>query len=247
MVKLNIFKTKEEMGKAAAEKAAEILKNAIKKKNKAYFIVATGASQFEFLDNLCIIDGIEWDKTVMFHLDEYIGLSSSHPASFRHYLKTRFVDRVLPGEVHFIKGNNSDPEKECNKVGKLISKIKIDVAFVGIGENGHIAFNDPPADFDTIKPYLIVDLDKKCRQQQVGEGWFKNIDEVPKQAISMSVNEIMRAENILCIVPDERKAEAVSNCISEEAIVSPKYPSSILKNHKNLFCYLDHKSASLLK
>ena len=246
MVEINIFKTKAEMGKAAAIKAAKIIRNALKIKRKVYFIAATGTSQFEFLNDLTHQRGIEWDKTVMFHLDEYIGLPADHPASFRKYLKERIVDIIHPNKVHFINGDATDPIMECKRINKLISKVKIDVAFIGIGENGHLAFNDPPADFKIKDPYIIVDLDEKCRNQQVDEGWFRSIEDIPKKAISMSIQEILRAKKIICICPDERKAEAVRNCLSDDIKVTPTYPASILKTHENVFCYLDKFSASLL-
>lgn len=242
----NIYSTKDEMAKAAAEKAAEILKVSLEEKPIIYFIAATGASQFKFLDYLCNIKGIEWNRTEMFHLDEYAGLSEQHPASFRNYLKKRLVERVRPRKAHFIEGDAINIQEECERINALISSVTIDVAFVGIGENGHLAFNDPPADFKTTDPYIIVNLDQKCRQQQVGEGWFESIEKVPKKAISMSINEIMRAKNIICICPDKRKAEAVSNCLSDKAVVSPNYPASMLKNHESAYCFLDKESASLL-
>jgi len=245
MLEIKIFETKEEMGKAAAKKAAEILKKAIKEKNEAVFVAATGASQFEFLENLTGIPSIDWSKTVMFHLDEYIGISENHPASFRKYLKERLIDKVHPGTIYLINGDAEDPEKECERLNKIISKKEIDVAFVGIGENGHLAFNDPPANFNTEKPYIIVELDEACRRQQVGEGWFKSLDEVPKRAISMSIKQIMKSKNIICTVPDARKARAVKNCLEGE--VSPYYPASILRKHKNVFLFLDKDSAKLLK
>jgi len=242
----NIYSTKEEMAEAAAEKAADILKASLEKKTLVYFIAATGASQFDFLEYLCNIKGIEWNRTEMFHLDEYVGLSEEHPASFRNYLKKRLVEKVQPRKAHFIEGDAINVQEECERMNNLISSITIDVAFVGIGENGHLAFNDPPADFKTTNPYIIVNLDQKCRQQQVGEGWFESIKQVPKKAISMSINEIMRAKNIICICPDKRKAEAVLNCLSDKVVVSPKFPASILKNHESAYCFLDEDSASLL-
>jgi len=244
-MEIRIFETKQEMGKAAAEKAAEILKKTIEEKGKATFVAATGASQFEFLENLTKISSIDWSKTVMFHLDEYIGIPEDHPASFRRYLKERLIDKVHPGIVYLINGDARDPEKECQRLNKIISEREIDVAFVGIGENGHLAFNDPPADFETEKPYIIVELDETCRRQQLGEGWFKSLDEVPKRAISMSIKQIMKSKNIICTVPDERKARAVKNCLEGE--VSPYYPASILRKHKSVFLFLDKDSAKLLK
>jgi len=243
---INIYPTKEQMAKAAAEKAADILKTSLEKKQIVYFIAATGVSQIEFLDYLCNIEGIEWYRTEMFHLDEYIGISASHPASFRNYLTKRIVERVHPRKAHLILGDANDLSEELERLNNLITRVKIDVAFVGIGENGHLAFNDPPADFNTTDPYILVNLDEKCRQQQVEEGWFQSIEKVPKRAISMSINEIMRAENIICTCPEKRKAVAVLNCLSDSTVVSPKYPASILKNHKSTFCFLDSDSASLL-
>ncbi len=245
-MKIKVFKTKYNMGKAAAEKAARILIDTIKKKGEATFIAATGASQFEFLENLTSIPSIDWSKTTMFHLDEYVGLPETHPASFRKYLKERLINKVHLGNVHLIKGDAKSPELECECLGKIIKQKEIDVAFVGIGENGHLAFNDPPADFNTEKAYLVVELDDVCRKQQFGEGWFKSIDEVPKRAISMSIKQIMKSKNIICTVPDMRKAQAVKDCFEGQDI-SAKHPSSILKNHENCFVFLDEKSSIYLK
>ena len=245
-MKIGIFETKDNMGKAAAEEAARILTKTIKEKGEANFIVATGASQFEFLENLTNISSIDWSKTTMFHLDEYVGIPESHPASFRKYLKKRLINKVHPGNVHLIKGDAKSPELECERLDKIIKQKEIDVAFVGIGENGHLAFNDPPADFDTKKPYLVVNLDDACRKQQFGEGWFKSFDDVPKRAISMSINQIMKSKNIICTVPDSRKAQAVKDCFEGQDI-SPEYPASILKNHGRAFLFLDEASAKLFK
>ena len=243
---LNIFKTKKSMGKAAAEKAAEILKDAINKKGEANFVIATGASQFEFLENLTNITSINWAKTTMFHLDEYVGLSENHPASFRKYLKDRFISKVHPGHFQLIEGDTKDPEKECKRLNEIISQKEIDVAFVGIGENGHLAFNDPPADFDTEKPYIVVELDDDCRRQQLSEGWFKSFEDVPKKAISMSVEQIMKSKHIICTVPDKRKAQAVKYCFKGDEI-SPDCPASILKKHNNCCVFLDDQSSIYLK
>jgi len=245
-MKIEVFKTKNDMGKAAAEEAARILVEAIKEKGEVNFVVATGASQFEFLENLTSISSIDWSKTNMFHLDEYVGISETHPASFRKYLKERLINKVHPGNVYLIRGDAKSPESECERLGKIIIQKEIDAAFVGIGENGHLAFNDPPADFDTKKPYLVVNLDDACRKQQLGEGWFKSFDEVPKRAISMSINQIMKSKNIICTVPDSRKAQAVKDCFGDQNI-SSKHPASILKNHKNCFVFLDKKSSIYLK
>ena len=246
-MEINISPTKEETGRAAAGKAAEILRSVLALKPKVSFVAATGASQFEFLDSLCTIRGIDWGRTEMFHLDEYVGLPATHPASFRHYLLKRLVEKVQPGKVHFIEGDASDAAAEAERIGRTISNKVIDVAFIGIGENGHLAFNDPPADFETEKPYLIVGLDEKCRRQQVGEGWFKSVEEVPRKAITMSIGQIMKAESIVCTCPDRRKAEAVRDCLSADSPVTLHHPASVLKRHKNVYVFLDRESASLLR
>jgi glucosamine-6-phosphate deaminase len=243
-LQIKIFTTKTELGQAAARDAAAIINHAIAERNSAYVIAATGASQFEFLDALMLAP-VDWTKVTFFHLDEYVGLPQSHAASFRRYLKERIVSRVHPHAFYFIDGEADDVQAECRRIGQLIMQQTVDVAFVGIGENGHLAFNDPPADFDTEAPYIVVNLDEACRQQQVGEGWFKGIDEVPAQAISMSIRQILRSREILCIVPDQRKAGAVKAAV--ELNVSPMHPSSILQTHERVTLYLDHASSSLLR
>ena len=244
-MKIHVLKTREECGSAAADRAAEFLRQAIANKGRASFITATGASQFEFLAALTKKDAIDWGKTTLYHLDEYIGFSEDHPASFRRYLKERLVDLVHPGTIHFIQGEAADPEVECRRLNDIISQDQINVAFVGIGENGHLAFNDPPADFDTEEPYIIVELDEACRKQQFGEGWFSSLDEVPMTAVSMSIQQIMKSEAIICTVPDERKAKAVKLCFTGE--ISPMHPASILRKHSNANIYLDTGAASLLQ
>ena len=243
-MEIKVFDTKLELGQAAARDAAKIINEAIDERDAAYVIAATGASQFEFLDAL-VQEKIDWTKVVFFHLDEYVGLPESHPASFRRYLKERLVNHIHPQAFHFLDGEADNVHQECRRVGDLIAQQTVDVAFVGIGENGHLAFNDPPADFETEEPYLVVNLDEPCRQQQVGEGWFKSIVEVPAQAISMSIKQILKSRNILCIVPDERKAEAVRASVELE--VSPMHPASALRHHEHVTLYLDHHSSSLLK
>jgi glucosamine-6-phosphate deaminase len=243
-VNIEVFKTKAECSAAAAAKGAEILKQTIEARGGASFIVATGASQFDLLKALTQEEGIDWRLTTMFHLDEYIGFAADHPASFRRYLKERLVDVVQPGTVHFIQGEAADAAGECRRLNEIISQDKIDVAFVGIGENGHLAFNDPPADFDTEVPYIIVKLDEACRQQQFGEGWFASLEEVPTTAISMSIKQIMKSGSIICTVPDERKARAVKQCFEGE--ISPLHPASILRKHPRAYVYLDEPAAALL-
>ena len=242
-MKTEIFESKLELGRTAADKATEIIARAISERGVSYLIAATGASQFEFLDVL-VAKPIDWSKVVFFHLDEYVGLPADHPASFRRYLKERIISRIHPKAFHLIDGEAADPKAECLRVGQLISEQTIDAAFVGIGENGHLAFNDPPADFVTDEPYIVVDLDEACRRQQVGEGWFKTMEQVPLQAISMSIQQIMKAREVLCIVPDQRKAEAVKSTLEFE--ISPLRPASILQSHPHAYLYLDRGSASLL-
>ena len=180
----------------------------------------------------------------MFHLDEYVGLPETHRASFRGYLRERLIERVHPGTVYLIEGDAPDPQAECRRLNALIGEHEIDVSFVGIGENGHLAFNDPPADFEVTDPYIVVDLDEACRRQQLGEGWFASLDEVPRQAISMSIRQIMDSRAIICTVPDRRKAQAVHDCFTGE--VTPLHPSSILRQHERAFLFLDAEAASLL-
>ena len=242
-MEIQVFDTKAELGEAAARDAARIINEAIEERGAAFVIAATGASQFEFLDAL-VQEKIDWARVVYFHLDEYVGLPESHPASFRRYLKERLLSRIHPKAFHFLDGEVADVSQECRRVGELIAQQTIDVAFVGVGENGHLAFNDPPADFETEEPYLVVNLDDTCRQQQVGEGWFKSIAEVPNQAISMSIKQILKSRNILCIVPDLRKAEAVRASVT--LAVSPRQPASILQQHDHVTLYLDRDSSSLL-
>jgi glucosamine-6-phosphate deaminase len=237
-----ISETKQELGKKAAEKGAEIIRKAINERGEANIIVATGASQFEMLSEL-VKENIDWSVVTGFHLDEYIGIELSHPASFRKYLKERFVDLIPIKEFNYVDGS-SDAAAECIRLGEIISRHPIDVAFVGIGENGHLAFNDPPADFETEEPYLVVNLDDDCRRQQLGEGWFPTFDDVPKQAISMSIRQIMKSKSIICSVPDERKAVAVRNTLNSE--ISPMVPASIMQKHPSTWLFLDNASASKL-
>jgi glucosamine-6-phosphate deaminase len=242
---LRVYDTKAEMGEAAAAQAAAALRAAIAERGRAHAIAATGASQFEFLDHLAAAPGIDWPRTVFFHLDEYVGLPDTHPASFRKYLRERLADRVHPGAFHFIEGDAADPAAECRRVGALLARHPIDVAFVGIGENGHLAFNDPPADFEITEPYIVVELDEDCRRQQLGEGWFASLPDVPRRAISMSIQQILKSREILCVVPDARKARAVKECLAGE--VSPRHPASILQRHPRTTVFLDAPAAALLE
>ena len=237
---------KDELGRKAAADGAEFIRSAIRERNRANVILATGASQFEVLGELVASEGVDWGRVSAFHLDEYMGMPISHPASFRKYLEERFVDRLPhpPAVFHYIDGE-ADPQSECRRVGEIIARHPIDVAFIGIGENGHLAFNDPPADFQTEEPYLVVDLDQACRRQQLGEGWFATLEEVPRRAISMSIRQIINSAAIICSVPDRRKAQAVRNAV--QGPVTSVVPASILQQHEQATIYLDQESAWLLK
>lgn len=243
-MKVHISNNVRELGNLAGLRAAELIKETISQKGFANIILATGTSQFETIQQLICDPEIQWDRVQMFHLDEYIGLSITHKASFRHYLNERFIYLVPTLKMGHLINGEIDPDEECKRLGEIILQNPIDVALVGIGENGHLAFNDPPADFDTEKPYIVVDLDEACRAQQMGEGWFETMNDVPKQAISMSIKQIMKSVHIVCSVPDERKAQAVTDCLTNP--VSNLYPASILQNHAHCDLYLDTSSASLL-
>jgi glucosamine-6-phosphate deaminase len=240
---LRVFDDKVSLGKAAALQAAVAIRSVIAERGQARVVAASAASQFEFLEALAVTPGINWKQVELFHLDEYIGLPMTHPASFCKFLQERLIAKTGISNYHLLDGSQ-DPAEVIRTAGNAITTSAIDIAFLGIGENGHIAFNDPPADFETEEPYLIVALDHACRQQQVGEGWFKNLDAVPKQAISMSVRQVLKAKEILAVVPDARKAAAIKACF--DGPISPMAPSSILRNHPNATVYLDRQSSALL-
>ena len=242
-MRVEILEDKISLSKAAAEHAARVLRNAIRRQGHVRLIAATGSSQFEFLDRLTVFSDIDWSRAEMFHLDEYIGLPITHPASFRKYLMERLISKTKIANYHFLDGER-DPTEVAREMGKELSIAPIDVAFVGIGENGHLAFNDPPADFQSEVPYIIVELDEACRRQQVNEGWFATVADVPARAISMTVRQILRAKEIIAVVPDGRKAQAVKACLEGE--IGPMFPASILRQHPDTTIYLDKNSASLL-
>ena len=246
-MKLHVHDTKPALGKAAADQGAAAIRDALAARGHASIIIATGASQFDTLEHLANAPDIRWDRVTVFHLDEYAGIAITHPASFRLYLWQRFHSRLpLPvAAFHYLDCEHNDPRDEARRVSDIIRQHNIDVAMVGIGENGHLAFNDPPADFDTEDPYIIVQLDERCRKQQVGEGWFKSMADVPTEAISMSVRQILKSRFIVVSVPDERKAEAVRNSL--EGPVTNEVPASILQQHDNTALHVDKPAASLLK
>ena len=240
---VRVFEDKISLSAAAAEQAAAVVRRAILDRGRARIVVATGTSQLDFLNALTHVEHIDWHLVEMFHLDEYVGLPITHPASFRKYLLERLIHKAGIAHYHLLDGNG-DPSEVVRRVGEALRSAPVDIAFAGIGENGHLAFNDPPADFHTEEPYLVVELDEACRRQQVGEGWFADISEVPRQAISMSVRQILKAKEIIAVVPDARKAHAIKLCL--EGGISPMAPASILRTHPAATVYLDRKSSSLL-
>ncbi len=243
-LKVKIFKNADLLGETAAVCVAEKLNGAIAEKGYANLILATGASQFQFLEHLQK-QNIDWKKITVFHLDEYKGIPETHPASFRKYLKQRILEKVQPKEVHYLNGDAVDVEVEVLRYSELLKSHPIDVACIGIGENGHIAFNDPPvADFNDPHLVKVVELDEGCRKQQLGEGWFPTFDDVPTHALTLTIPAIMGCKHISCVVPDERKAEAVYNTLNSE--ISTEFPSTILRTHPDTILYLDSGSSSKL-
>lgn len=240
-MKIVVKENKQEMGLFAAVEAAKKLNEAIAKNGEARLILATGESQFEVVKALAAQD-VDWSKVTMFHLDEYVNLPESHIASFRKYLKERFADHVSLKAAHYVNGEG-DVEKNIAELTAILREAPVDVAMIGIGENAHIAFNDPPADFDTREAYIVVDLDEKCRMQQVGEGWFATFDDVPKQAISMTVYQIMEARSIICSVPGPKKVKAVHDTLVTEGVTN-LVPATVLKNHADCCLVLDEASAA---
>jgi glucosamine-6-phosphate deaminase len=242
-MRIRILEDRTSLGKAAAVQAASAMQRAISTQGRARIIGASAASQFEFLEALVATPGIDWKRVELFHLDEYIGLPITHPASFCKFLQDRLISKTGITNFHLLNGEE-DPAEVIRRTNAAISASPVDVAFVGIGENGHLAFNDPPADFETEEPYIIVNLDDACRRQQVGEGWFPNFDAVPQRAISMSVRQVLKTKEIIAIVPGPKKAQAIKACF--DGTISPMAPSSILRTHDHATIYLDKESAALL-
>lgn len=240
---IRVFEDKLSLSTTAAEQAARAVRRAILEHGLARIVVATGTSQLDFLDALTKAENIDWQRVEVFHLDEYVGLPVTHPASFSKYVLEQLIRKTGITRYHLLDGSG-EPHEVVRRVGELLQLAPVDVAFAGIGENGHLAFNDPPADFQTEEPYLVVNLDESCRRQQVGEGWFADISEVPLQAISMSVRQILSAKEIIAVVPDARKAAAVKQCIDGE--IAEMAPASILRTHPATTLYLDRDSARFL-
>ena len=241
-MKLKIYETKEMMGKAASEHAARLINEAIAERGYARILLSTGASQFPFFEWF-VKEDIAWDKVEMFHLDEYVGIDPEHPASFNKYLRERFVDKVKPGKYHLIDGRAPVAET-IEGLTALLAEKAVDMGLIGIGENAHIAFNDPPADFGDTRAYKVVTLDERCLMQQIGEGWFKDKDECFKQAISMTCPEIMKCKHIISVVPYKVKAEAVYKTVTSE--LTPEIPATLLKEHEDSYIYCDADSSALL-
>jgi glucosamine-6-phosphate deaminase len=240
-MRVSVFPDSLALSRAAARDAASLIRAAIAAHGQARIVAATGTSQIAFLDHLTRAPDLDWASVELFHLDEYVGLPEDHPASFRKYLRERLIRPAAIERFHLIDGGG-DPYATCEALGRRLAADAVDVAFVGIGENGHLAFNDPPADFETDRPYIVVRLDDACRRQQVGEGWFHSIDEVPKLAITMSIRQILKARAIIAVVPESRKAAAVGRCL--EGDVSPMAPASILRTHEDTTVFLDAESAA---
>lgn len=240
-MRVSVYQDKAQMAQAAAAGAAGAIADAIENKGQAVVVFAAAASQVEFLDALVTDPRVEWKNVVLFQLDEYIGVPAAHPASFRKFLDERVISRAQPGTVHLIRGEVADSQAECDRINELIRRFEVDVALVGIGENGHLAFNDPPADFQAEAAYAVVELDEACRRQQADEGWYESVADVPTVAISMSIKQIMQSDVIVCTVPDTRKARAVADCLTGE--ISPLHPASILQEHEQADIYLDEASA----
>ena len=246
MIETEILSDKAAVGQAAADCGAEAIRRALEQRGSANIVVATGASQFETMAALVARNDLNWSRVTAFHLDEYIGMSDSHPASFRRYLKERFTSHLPTlGAFHFVEGDLPHLAAELSRLNSLMATHPVDVTFAGIGENAHLAFNDPPADFAADEAFKVVALDDRCRQQQFGEGWFESLDAVPREAISMTVRQIMRSALVVLAVPDRRKAEAVRATLQDP--ISPAVPASILREHPACRLFLDHESAVLLE
>jgi glucosamine-6-phosphate deaminase len=242
---VRVFANKRDLGTAAAGQAGSILKRRIRENGAARIVLSAANSQLEVIHGLVRLPGIDWRFVEVFHVDEYVGLSASHPASFRLWVKTHLVDLVQPGNVHYLAGDAPSPDRECQRYGALLAAQPIDLAFLGFGENGHIGFNDPhEADFADPHAVRRVTLDQKCRRQQVGEGHFPDLASVPAEALTLTCPTLVSAREIICSVPDRRKAEAVKNAL--EGPIAPSCPGSIVRTHARVCLYLDKPSASLL-
>ena len=242
---VRVYESQESMAAAAAVFVAAGLRTAVSLRGNATLVAATGKSQLKFLQALTGIEAVPWERISLFHLDEYVGLPKGHPADFQDYLKEHLVDRVHPAEAHFIDGRTGDPETERQRYGSLLAAREVDLCFLGIGENCHLAFNDPPADFKNSDPFLLVKINESSRAQQFGEGWFASLEDVPRRAITISMNRILKSRCLVIVAPEMRKARAVKDAL--ERPVDPRYPATVLKRHPDAHLFLDIDSASQLE
>jgi glucosamine-6-phosphate deaminase len=245
LMSVRVLDQTEDLAVDAALATQEYLQQLLARQTTVSAIFACAASQVRFLNTLVKLPKIDWSRIAVFHMDEYLGLSDNHAASFRRFLREHLVNPVQPGKVHYLAGDALEPIKECDRYASLLQAQPIDLCCLGIGENGHLAFNDPPvADFTDLRPVKIVKLDAACRQQQVGEGCFPNLDAVPQYALTLTIPALCAARKMICIVPDQRKAAAVQSAI--KGSLSTACPASYLRQQSHATLYLDSDSASLL-
>jgi len=242
---VRVYRAQSDLAQDAAAIAQQHLQETLARQGTAAVILATGNSQLQFLDALVALGGVDWPRVTLFHMDEYLGIDANHRASFRRYLRERVETRVRPGRFHYLEGDAMLPLKECERYAKLLSAQRIDLCCLGIGENGHLAFNDPPvADFDDPHPVKLVKLDEACRQQQVGEGHFPSLEAVPQYAFTLTIPTLCSTRRMLCIVPERRKAQAVKDAL--RGPISPACPASFLRRQNHCTLFLDGDSASLV-
>jgi glucosamine-6-phosphate deaminase len=243
--RVQIYASLDALGAAAARQAAGVIQDAIAQSGRARIVIATGNSQLALIDALVRQEGVDWNRVAAFHMDEYVGISRDHPASFRKWIRTRVEEIVRPGSMEYLEGDAPDLEAETARYARLLSAGPIDLAFVGIGENGHIAFNDPAvADFEDPLAVKRVVLDEDCRHQQVGEGHFANMEAVPREALTLTCPALFRVKSWICSVPEARKAKAVRSSL--EGPISTLCPGSLVRTHPNATVYLDTDSSALL-
>jgi len=244
LMQVRVYESNQAMGAGAVDDMARILAEAVAERGEAAIIIATGNSQLSFMEALRAKDGIQWDRITVFHMDEYVGISDWHPASFRRYLHEKLVDWVHPRVFYGLEGDAPDLDAEMARYTALLAEHNPVATVLGIGENGHLAFNDPPADFETDQAIHVVTLDEACRRQQVGEGHFASMEDVPPQAITLTVPALLRPAHVLAVVPEARKAPAVRAAL--QGPVTPDCPASILRTLPHVRLYLDRESAALL-
>jgi glucosamine-6-phosphate deaminase len=240
---VRVHETGDDLARDAAAEAADTISAAIAARGTAHVMFATGNSQLAFLDALTARDDVDWSNLVGYHMDEYVGIDADHPASFRRYLRERIVDRVHPQRFHYLVGDSPDPAGECARYASLLAGHRLDLCCLGIGENGHLAFNDPPvADFDDPEKVKVVELDERCRRQQVGEGHFPTIEAVPPRAITVTIPGLLAARRVLAVVPEARKRGPV--LVALTGPVSTDCPASILRTQPHVLLELDAESAA---